>query len=155
MSTASLERTFKDVARLPRNATLAGAKAVEKVARDVAAGVGPVTLGRKGRRVKLRAITRKKGSFNDPTAIVYGVPTGPWVWVTAGTGGHVIPKARRRGKARTTRYLKAPGYAHPYGKPVHHPGATGKGAWRRVVSRAGREVHNAALDEARKVIRHG
>ena len=55
---------------------------------------------------------------------------------------------RRRGKARTTSYLKGPAYAHPYGLAVQHPGASGKGAWRRVV----RTAEPAVVDTFREAV---
>ncbi len=154
MSAASLQRTLNDVARLPQTAMVDAAKAVEKIAREVGASVGPVSLGRKGRRVRLTAVTRIKGRGDAVQATVWGRPTGPWVWVTSGTGAHVIPKARSR-KSRTTRYLKGDRYEHPYGKPVMHPGATGRGAWKRVVARAEPEVRRVFLDKARAVMARG
>lgn len=153
MSTASLERTLTDLARLPQTGTRAAAKEVERIAREVSSTIGPVSLGRKGRRTRLRAITRHiAGTTGSASLIVFGVPTGPWVWVTSGTGAHTIPKTRTRGKQRTTRYLKGDKYSHPYGKPVTHPGASGKGAWRRVQQRAAQRVPEVIRDEVRKVI---
>jgi hypothetical protein len=111
-------------------------------------------MGRRKRPVRLTAVARYRGSGNNVRARVWGRPTGPWVWVTAGTGAHVIPKDRRgRGKQRTTRYLKAPGYAHPIGRPVVHPGATGKGAWLRVRRQARRDIPKAYVMAVRKAIR--
>ena len=121
-------------------ATRDAAKKVERAAKDVGAAIGPVTLGRKGRRVKLTAVSRFKGSGDHVQATVWGRPTGPWVWVTA--------TKRRRGKARTTSYLKGPAYAHPYGLAVQHPGASGKGAWRRVV----RTAEPAVVDTFREAV---
>lgn len=156
MSTASLARTLDALADLPRTGMLDATKAVERLARDVGASVGPVSLGKRGRRTKLTAVTRIRGTGNEIQATVWGRPTGPWVWVTSGTKPHTIPKAGRgRGKARTTRYLKGDGYSHPIGIAVHHPGASGKGAWRRVVQRAQIEAPKAFEDAARKVIARG
>jgi hypothetical protein len=157
VSAASLARTLDAVAALPRTGTLDATKVVERIAREVGASVGPVALGKKGRRTKLSAVSRIRGSGNAIEATVWGKPTGPWVWVTSGTKPHTIPKARGRGrgKARTTRYLKGAGYEHPIGVPVHHPGAGGKGAWRRVEQRARIEVPKAFLDAARRVIANG
>jgi hypothetical protein len=155
VSTGSLERTLKELQRLPSVGMKDATKAVERIAREVSSSVGPVTLGKKGRRVKLRAITRGvKGSARSAEATVYGVPTGPWVWVTSGTGRHVIPKKSVRQAAnRQVRFIKGDRYAHPYGKQVVHPGASGKGAWRKVVLRAERDVHEAFVDAARKAMR--
>lgn len=153
MSTAKLQSSLASLARLPQTGTRAAAKEVEKIAREVSGTIGPVTLGRKGRRVKLRAITRHvRGTTGSASLIVYGVPTGPWVWVTSGTGSHVIPKKKIGGKARTTRYIKGDRYAHPYGKQVIHPGATGKGAWTRVVRRAEQRAPEVMRDEVRKAV---
>lgn len=153
MSTASLERTLDELARLPQTAMTDAAKAVERIAREVSASVGPVHLGKRKRSVRLRVISRGvKGSARAAETTVYGVPTGPWVWVTSGTASHVIPKQRAR-KSRKTRYMKGDGYAHPIGRPVTHHGAHGKGAWRKVVQRAERDVPQAFIDAARKVMR--
>jgi hypothetical protein len=153
VSTASLERQLTALARLPERGTLEGAKTVAKIAREVGSQVGPVSLGKRGRRAKLTAVYRvKRKGLRDAEVTVWGRPTGPWVWVTSGTGGHVIPK-QRGGKARTTRYLKGDRYSHPYGKAVHHPGATGRGAWKRVVLRSQRDVVKVFEDQARAVMR--
>ena len=155
---ASLQTQLEAVARLPRDGMVEAARAVERIGREIGASVGPVSLGRKGRRVKLRAVAiGLKASSDSAEVNVYGVPTGPWVWVTSGTRPHTIPKtaARARGKGRKTRYLKGDRYAHPYGQPVHHPGASGKGAWRRVVARAETEVPQVFLDAARRVMAGG
>ena len=155
MSTASLARTLDALAELPRTGMLDATKVVERIAREVGASVGPVALGKRGRRTKLDAVSRIRGSGNQIEATVWGKPTGPWVWVTSGTKPHTIPKARGRGrgKARTTRYLKAGGYEHPIGVPVHHPGASGRVAWHKVVQRAQVEVPKAFQDAVRKAIR--
>lgn len=154
MSTASLQSQLDQIARLPRTAMIDAAKAVEKIAREIGGSVGPVSLGKKGRRVKLTAVSRIKGSGDSAEATVWGRPTGPWVWVTSGTGAHTIPKARR-GKSRSTRYLKGDRYEHPYGQPVRHPGASGKGAWKRVEQRAEVEVPKVFLEKARAVMNRG
>jgi hypothetical protein len=154
VSTAALERTLDEIARLPQTAMVDAAKAVERIAREVGSTIGPVALGRKGRRVRLSAVTRiRKRGTSDAEATVWGRPTGPWVWVTSGTRPHTIPKARSRGKQRGTRYLKGDSYQHPYGLPVQHPGASGRGAWRTVVRRAEVEVPKVFLDAARRAMR--
>lgn len=157
MSTAGLQRTLDQIARIPAEAIGDACKAVEKIARDVGGSVGPVRFGN-GRSSRLTAVSRVKGrGTTEAAATVWGRPTGPWVWATSGTGGHTIPKAGRRGrgKARGTRYLKGDRYEHPYGKPVHHPGSGGRGAWRRVRSRAETEVPKVYADAVRKVIGRG
>jgi hypothetical protein len=153
VSTAKLERTLIEIAKLPQAAMEDACKQVEKIARDVGSSVGPIHFRK--RSGKLTAITRIKGRGKTTAeATVYGVPTGPWVWVTSGTSGHTIPRQRSRGN-RKVRYLKGVKYGHPYGKPVHHPGASGKGAWKRVVTRAEVEVPKAFVDAARRVMGRG
>ena len=102
--------------------------------------------------MQLTAVSRFKGSGATVEATVWGRPTGPWVWVTSGTTPHTIAPRKSRGKARSTRYLKGDKYSHPIGRPVQHPGASGKGAWRRVVKRANAKVPEVYLDAVRKVI---
>lgn len=124
----------------------AACKAIETVAAQEG---GTVVLGRKQRRVKLKAITRIKGGGNTITATVWGVPTGPWVWKNTGTRGHAIPK--RPPTVKRPRPLKGDGYAHPVNKQIRHPGSGGSGAWRRVQQRAekivpeyiGKAIHEA------------
>jgi hypothetical protein len=138
VSTGSLERTLKELQRLPSVGMKDATKAVERIAREVSSSVGPVTLGKKGRRVKLRAITRGvKGSARSAEATVYVIPK----------------KSVRQAANRKVRFIKGDRYAHPYGKQVVHPGASGKGAWRKVVLRAERDVHEAFVDAARKAMR--
>jgi hypothetical protein len=152
VSLANLTRRLNALAKVPETATKAATRGVERIARAKGDEIGPVHLGRKKRTVRLRAVSRFRGGGNHVQARVWGLPTGPWVWVTAGTGAHVIPKARR-GKARTTRYLKAAGYAHPIGRPITHPGARGKGAWRQVQRQAAREIPLLYAQAVAKAVR--
>lgn len=146
MSVAELRRTLARLNEVPESALTAACKAIETVAQQEG---GSVVLGRKRRRVKLKAITRFKGSGNTITATVWGVPTGPWVWKNTGAGGHMIPK--RAPTAKRPRPLKGDGYAHPINRQIHHPGASGKGAWNKVEERArkivvdyvGKAIHEA------------
>jgi hypothetical protein len=149
VSTAQLERTLVELADLPRTAMVTATRAVERIARDVGAQVGPLRLGR--RRVRLRAVSKIKGSGATVTATVYGTPTGGWVMATTGTRPHTIAPKGRRGSR--TRFLKAARYPHPIGRPVRHPGSRGRRAWDRVVERAETEVPKIFLAEARKVMR--
>lgn len=150
MSVAGLARRLERVARAPADGTKAAARAVVATAKREGAAAGPVHMGKRRRTVRLTAVARFRGSG---AVTVWGRPTGPWVWVTAGTQPHTIPKARRgRGKARTTRYLKAPAYPHPYGLAVLHPGAAGRGAWLRVRRQARRDVPAAYLAAVRKAL---
>ena len=155
MSLAGLTTRLNRLAEVPRKGTRDAARAVERVAKAEGQRVGPVHMGRRKRAVRLTAVSRIKGSGNRVSANVWGRPTGPWVWVTAGTQAHMIAprRGRGRGKARTTRYLKAPGYAHPYAGAVLHPGATGKGAWTRVRRKARRVAPVAYLAAVRKAVR--
>jgi hypothetical protein len=147
VSVAELRRTLALLNEVPEQALTAACKAIETVAAQEG---GTVVLGRKRRRVKLKAITRIKGSGNSITATVWGVPTGPWVWKNTGTAGHSIPK--RKPTPKRPRPMHGDGYAHPVSnKQIHHPGSSGHGAWRTVVSRAekivpdyiGKAIHEA------------
>lgn len=154
MSLGGVLRRLDAVSKVPERATRAAGRAVVASAKQVGSDVGPVHMGRKKRAVRLTAVARFRGSGNHVKARVWGRPTGPWVWVTAGTASHTIPKPRRgRGKQRTTRYLKGPGYKHPIGRPVIHPGATGKGAWLRVRRAARRDVPKAYAQAVAKAVR--
>jgi hypothetical protein len=147
-------RRLDAVAKVPERATRTAGRAVVATAKQVGGEVGPVHMGRKKRAVRLGAVARFRGTGNHVQANVWGRPTGPWVWVTAGTATHTIPKARRgRGKQRTTRYLKGPSYAHPIGRPVEHPGATGRGAWLRVRRAARRDVPKAYAKAVTRAVR--
>lgn len=154
MSLESLTRRLNALAKVPETATRQATRAAERIARAKGDEIGPVHLGKRKRTVRLRAVSRFRGRGNHVQARVWGLPTGPWVWVTAGTGTHVIPKARR-GKARTTRYLKAAGYEHPYGKPLIHPGAHGKGAWLKVKRRCAMQVPKVYAEAVHKAVRGG
>lgn len=147
MSVAELRRTLSRLAEIPESALTAACKAVEQIAAQEG---GTVVLGRKQRRVKLKAITRIKGSGNKVTATVWGVPTGPWVWRNTGASGHNIPK--RKPTAKKPRPMHGDGYAHPIQRmQVHHPGSSGDHAWRTVVKRAERvvpEIIGKAVHEA-------
>jgi predicted TIM-barrel fold metal-dependent hydrolase len=150
VSLTNLTRRLNALGKVPERATREAARAAERIARAHGDAIGPVHMGRKKRTVRLRAVSRFRGSGNHVQARIWGRPTGPWVWVTAGTRPHVIPKARR-GKARTTRYLKAAGYEHPIGRPILHSGATGRGAWwkvRRDVMREAPRVYARAVAKA-------
>jgi hypothetical protein len=154
VTVAGLQRRLRQLERVPEVTTRDAAAAVVKLARDVGAQIGPVTMGKRRRRVQLTAVARFKGAGHNVTATVWGRPTGPWVWVSSGTMPHTIPKAGRRGrgKGRGTRYLKGDRYPHPYGLPVTHPGATGKGAWRRVTTQARTKVPEVYREAIRRAI---
>jgi hypothetical protein len=154
VSLAQLSRRLNNLAKVPETATRTATRHAEKLAKAEGDAVGPVHLGKRKRTVRLRAVSRFKGGGNHVTARVWGLPTGPWVWVTAGTQPHVIPKARRgRGKQRSTRYLKGAGYEHPIGRPITHSGATGKGAWLRVKRNAARQVPRVYAQAVAKAVR--
>jgi hypothetical protein len=152
VSLDNLTRRLQALSKVPETATRAATRHAEKIARAEGDSIGPVHLGKRKRTVRLRAVSRFRGSGNHVQARVWGLPTGPWVWVTAGTQPHVIPKARR-GKARTTRYLKAPGYEHPIGRPILHSGASGKGAWLRVKRACARQVPKVYAQAVAKAVR--
>lgn len=152
MSLAGLASRLDRLAKAPQDGTRAAARAVVQSAKREGEAAGPVHLGKRKRPVRLTAVARFRGSG---AVTVWGRPTGPWVWVTAGTHPHTIPKAKRGrgGKARTTRYLKSPAYPHPIGRPVIHPGGTGRGAWLRVRRAARHDVPAAYVKAVRKAVR--
>lgn len=148
MSLAQLRTTLARLAEIPKPAVTAASKAVEEIAR---AEGGSVVLGRKKRRVKLRAITRIKPSGDSITASVYGVPTGPWVFKSYGASPHAIP--RRPPTPRRPRPMKGDGYEHPVSnKQLHHPGSSGDGGWRRVRERAAVEVPRVIRAEVKRAL---
>lgn len=134
MSAAELRRTLARLAEIPEPALAAACKAVEEIAFTEG---GSVVV--RGRRYKLKAITRIKRGGNTITATVWGTPTGFWVWKNTGTSAHLIPK--RPPTAKNPRPMHGGGYAHPIQrKQIMHPGTGGRGAWRKVVARAERIV---------------
>jgi hypothetical protein len=150
-----LHRLAIDIGEVPRRSMITAAKAVKEIATQEArraTGGGVIALGRNRKPTRLRAVDKISDHGTFVFCRVQGVPVGAWVWINTGTGAHVIPKARR-GKARTTRYLKGDRYEHPIGRPVHHPGASGKGAWRKVRKRAEVVVPDIFRDTVREVIR--
>lgn len=151
MSAAGLRRRVDRLQRIPETTTRDAAAAVIKIARDVGARYGPLTMGRRGRRVPLGATTRVRGAGQNMQATVWGKPTGPWVWVTTGAAGHQIPRTSRR-RGGKPRYLSAPGYAHPIGRPVQHPGRSGRGAWTQVQAQARAKVPDVYRDAVRAVL---
>jgi hypothetical protein len=151
VSVAELRRTLARLSEVPEPALKAACKAVEKIAAEEG---GTVVLGRKKRRVKLKAITRIKPSGNTITATVWGVPTGPWVWKNTGTGAHQIPK--RTPTKRSPRPMHGDGYGHPIQrKQISHPGSGGRNAWRTVVKRAERVVPETIQKHVHEVIARG
>ena len=84
-----------------------------------------------GGRVGPYRLTARPRVTGGPTATltVAGTPAGPWVWITDGTAAHVVAPRRRRA-------LRLAGASHPISGAVIHPGATGRGAWRKVAARA-------------------
>lgn len=144
-----LRRTLARLADVPEPALKAATKAVEEIARQEG---GTVVLGRKRRRVKLKAITRIKPSGNSITATVWGVPTGTWVWKNTGASSHAIPK--RKPTARRPRVMHAQGYEHPVShRQISHPGRGGDGRWRDVVKRANRVVPEIIEQRVHEAIR--
>lgn len=150
MSADSLKRRLDRLQRIPETTTREAADAVIAIARDVGSRYGPLTMGKRGRRVALGAVTRVRGRGANMQATVWGKPTGPWVWVTTGAAGHTIPRSRRR--SRKPRYLSAPGYEHPIGRPVQHPGRSGRGAWNQVQAEARGKVPEVFRDAVRAVL---
>ena len=152
MSAAGLRKRLTALNRLPSEGTRAAAKKVETLAREVGQAVGPVALGKHGRRVQLTAVSRFKGSGNHVEATVWGRPTGPWVWVTAGTVEPSNPQTRGRREGAHHPLPERPGL-HPSDRPPGDaPGRVGRGAWRRVTKRAESAVPDVYADAIRKLI---
>lgn len=139
-----LARKVHALANVPETAIRDAARAVERAAK---AEGHVIVLGKRRRRVKLSAYSR----FKQTSVIVYGKPTGPWVWLNTGASGHSIPK--RKPTARRPRPMHGAGYAHPVQrKQLEHPGRGGVGAWRRVRARAEIEVPKAFRDAVLKAV---
>jgi hypothetical protein len=117
------------------------AAALTDVADQLTAYAGQV--GGKVGPYRLSATGRVTGGATA-TLTVHGTPAGPWVWITDGTAAHVVGPRRRRA-------LRLAGATHPISGAVIHPGATGRGAWRKVARQAeqiapqvvGAHVHEA------------
>lgn len=114
--------------------------AAARAGKAAAAKVGG-TLGAKDRRngrqtraIRLRARDTIRATATGTTIRLQGVPVGPWVWVNTGTAAHTIgPKGGKR--QRAVRTVAGEGLAHPV-RGVRHPGAAGRGRWRRAVDAA-------------------
>lgn len=150
MSAAGLRRRVNRLQRIPETTTRNAAAAVIKIARDVGTRFGPLTMGKRQRRVPLGATTRVRGRGQNMQATVWGKPTGPWVWVTTGTSSHVVP--RRPGRRGKPRYLHGPGYAHPISRQVTAGGRGGRGAWKVVELEARVKVPEVFRDAVRAVL---
>jgi hypothetical protein len=141
-----LHRKVTALANVTEVALRDAARAVEQAAKDQG---HTVVLGKRRRRVKLGAYTR---FMHSGRVVVYGRPTGPWVWLNTGTRAHPIPK--RKPTARRPRPMHGAGYPHPISRTqLHHPGRGGQGAWRKVVARARIEVPKAFVAAVRKAVR--
>lgn len=150
MSAAQLRKRLARLDTVLDSAIPAAAEAVEEIAAQEG---GTVILGRKRRRVKLKAVSRVKGRGDHVTVTVWGKPTGPWVWVTSGAKAHTIP--RKPPTARRPRPMKG-GLEHPVQRvQLHHPGRRGTGNWHTVVKRAKRIVPEIITRELSEVIRRG
>lgn len=154
MTAASLRAKLDRLADLPAVGMVAASELVERIANEEGSRIGPMTLGRKRRRVRLTSTTRIRRGRATAEVTVWGVPTGPWVWADSGTGAHAIPK--RKPTARRPRPMHGAGYAHPISrKQIQHPGARGRRAWRRVYERAVREVPTVVGQAVKKEIARG
>jgi hypothetical protein len=150
VSAQSIRAKLERLNDLPAVGMVTATELVEKIAREEG-GRYAMHLGKKKRRVRLTAITRIKRSTDSAQATVWGVPTGPWVWVTSGAGAHLIPK--RKPTARNPRPMFGQGFEHPVQRmQLHHPGSHGRGAWRAVQERARREVPDIFREEVRKMV---
>lgn len=149
MTVAALAVRLDALSRCNEQAVKDAATKVE----DIANGIGrPVTIRRKKRRMRydLGAVTKYSTIGTQGfRAVVYGKPTGFWVWQNTGTSSHEIPK---RKSAKRARYLYANGYEHPTSLQVRHPGSSGRGAWRRVMAQAEQEVGPIFVDAVRRAI---
>jgi hypothetical protein len=119
---------------VPRAALEDAAQQLKELAEQVG---GSMHIGR--RTVRFTTMHTISGPPEAATLTVKGVPTGPWVWITDGTGPHVIAVRRRRSGARPPA-LQLAGGAHPIPGPVMHPGSAGRGAWRQVQAGAAQLV---------------
>jgi hypothetical protein len=100
-----------------------------------------ITMSLNGRRpAKLRAVDKRMPGKAAEVVVwrVQGVPVGPWVWQTTGTGAHTT-RRRKRGPKRKML--------------VHHPGTSGRGRWARVEARAKPIVEAVFTDYVGGVIR--
>lgn len=162
-ASVSLHRLADALGEVPDAVVIAAARAVKDVARREG---GSVRLWsrrrRRARTVRLRAVdnVRRTGPA-QVTARVQGLPVGPWVWANTGTDAHLVGAGATKASRRTTaqrarrdvRILSGPRFAHPVRGPVVHPGARGRGAWRRVVARTERIVPDVAGDELARALR--
>lgn len=146
---AQLRRTFDDLADLPPIAVKQAALVVERFAAQTGR---PITIRK--RRYPLTAVTKldRRGA-TIVTATVFGTPTGFWVWQTAGTGAHDIGPRRRHTKTGRPPAVAGTAWGHPVSDPVRHPGASGRGAWRRVDRMARQQVPGVILDAVRDVLK--
>jgi hypothetical protein len=112
------------VAKVPRSAMIAAAKATKKIALEQAR---PRTMkGKKRRAITLKARDKDLPARAGSARIrVYGTPSGPWVWITDGTDPHTTRRRKRGPMKKMT---------------VRHPGTAGHGAWRKVCAQASVEV---------------
>jgi hypothetical protein len=116
-------------------------RAVKAIASEEAAkvsgGDGRLT-GKKRRGIKLRSYDEIDDGQRVTFGRVKGRPAAGWVWVNTGTRGHDI-RRRKRGPLRKM--------------TVHHPGTRGRGAWRKVRTRAERVIPQIFRDEIREALR--
>jgi len=151
---AHLHRTAIDIGRVPRTGMITAAKTVKTIATQEIAPYARFTKNRAGRgprRIRLRAVDDIRDVADGATCRIQGVPVGLWVIANSGADAHQIPKARK-GKARQIRYLKGDRYEHPIGRPVHHPGTSGRHVWGTVVTRAQRVVPQVFRDELHRAV---
>jgi hypothetical protein len=128
---------------------VAAAKVVVKIAEEE--GRPPFRL--RGRTVKLTAKEKLTTSGDTTRGFVQGVPVGLWVIRDSGAGPHLIPK--KVGKQGRT---LAGNLRHPVRTPpqIRHPGASGRGSWKRVEKRAVEAVTEIFKEQVHKVVsQHG
>jgi len=118
------------------------AAALDDLAAQLTAYAGQV--GGKVGPYRLSATYRITGGA-VATATIHGTPAGPWVWITDGTAAHVVGPKRRRA-------LRLAGATHPISGSVIHPGATGRGAWRKVATQAQQLAPKVVADHVHEAV---
>jgi hypothetical protein len=119
-ASANLHRVAVQVRAMPRRSLIDIAKGAKAVAAQAGSAAGSPLKGKKKRGMRLRAIDTIHDTGDGATLRVQGVNPAGWVWVNSGTRPHQI---RRRKRGPLSKVF------------VHHPGTSGRGAWRGVVAR--------------------
>ena len=120
-ASANLHAVAVRLREVPRSGMIATAKAVKAIAEQEGRAAGGPLVGKKRRGLKLRARDTIRTTGATTTCRIQGVSPAGWVWVTTGTAPHPIRRRKRGAMRKMT---------------VPHPGTTGRGAWRKVATRA-------------------